>query len=231
MKRIVMAVGCVFLLASCGSDDDAEVSPRDRCSDTEGYHVEGQFVVDGDSDLTFSFSNTSSTLEDGYIRSGAIQIQPGLLKRAEDVPPILLKFRDNEDTTDLLDLLANATQDGSKTYAIADGTSVPSNAVRRSDLTLVECGLASGTMCAQMALDTTGDGVVGDDDEKVFAATGGEIRIVKVDNNRSRLRLDFQVELGTNVLTTGDASTGTIAGCINARYDSAGGGASGWTLE
>lgn len=231
MKNLAACFLAATLLTACGSDDEEPLSARDRCAD-QSYFVSGQLSVPGEDgeDLVFPFENSGS-IQNGAIRGSEIILGVGELPRADDAPPLILKFRENVAESDPLDVVTNAVSEGPLTVTVADGTGVSNEVMRRSDLSLIEgCGIPNGSICAQVALDTTENGAVSDDDEKVFAASGGEVRFVDVDNVASRMKLDFTIELGRNVLTTGDESTGSISGCINAAYDRSGGG-SGWVLR
>ncbi len=231
MKKISLLLA-LTIVVSCSDDASEEPSARDRCaSDENSYAVSGELRIPSEEgeELVFPFDNAGS-LDVGVIRGSEIVLGVGSLPRSEDAPPILLKFRENVASNDPLDVITNTVVEGPVTVTVADGSGVPNDATRRSDLSLVECGIPDGTICAQVALDTTGEGAISDDDEKVFAATGGEVRLVEVDNVASRLKMDFEIDLGRNVLTTGDTSSGVIRGCLNAEYDRSGGG-SGWVLQ
>lgn len=227
----LMVIASAWMISACSDDEEKPQAPQERCGGDTTFFAAGEIVIDDDGEeLVFEFEN-SGELDFGRIRSSEISLGVGQLPRAEDSPGLILKFRENIDEMDLLDVIANATDQDTVTVDVVDGSSIPPGTARRSDLSIHTCGISDGTWCAQLALDSTEDRLISDDDEKVFAATGGRVELIEVDNRRSRLRLNFRVELGPNVLTTGDTSTGVIEGCIDARYERADGGMAGWQLR
>lgn len=223
MKRLAM-VAAALMFVGCGEDE--EVAPQDRCSaGGPVVFATGQIVTDAG---TFKI-NTSLDEADGKIALQELQIGLGTLKRESDSPNLLFKVRENGQQNDLLDNYANASDAAAVVLNVVDTSNPSETAVRRSDLSTFDCAIEDGTTCGQLALDTADPGVISDLDDKVYNFTGGTFTVEEVDNQRSRAIFSFDVELGRNILKTGDTSSGRVQGCINAQYSSA--GSMGWNLR
>lgn len=223
MKRIVFVAVALW---SVGCGEDEAVAPQDRClAGGPVVFATGQIVTD-----TGTFKvNTSLAEADGKIAVQEMQIGLGTLKRESDTPELLFKVRENGQQNDLLDNYANASDTAPAVLNIVDASEPPTAAVRRSDLATFDCAIEDLTTCGQLVVDTADPGVVSDNDDKVYNFTGGTFTVEEINNSTSRAIFSFDVELGPNILKTGDTSTGRIQGCINAEYASA--GSMGWNLR
>jgi len=224
MKRLLL-FSFIPAFMGCG-DDEAPVPAIDRCA-VEGYSVyaSGQIVTD---EGVFPI-NVALKAADGILKDQELLIGMGTIDRDVDSPNLLFKIRENTQTNDLLDNFANASAAAPAILSFTDASNPSSTAVRRTDLATFACSIDDGTTCGQLAIDTADLGLISDSDDKVFNFVGGTFTIVEVNNSSSRVNLQFDAQLGRNVLKTGDTSTGNIQGCINAKYASA--GSSGWTLR
>lgn len=224
MKRHQWIIWTAALMVACG--DEEVVAPQDRC-DADGLAVfaTGEIVTEQG---TFKVS-ASLPAADGEIAGQEMTLALGTVKRESDTPTLLFKLRENGQTNDLLDNLANASADGPATLTFVDASQPPVDAVRRTDLSVFSCAMAQGTTCGQVALDTADPGVVSDADDKVYNLVGGTFTVEGVENATARVNFKFDAQLGRNVLKTGDTSTGRIQGCIRAKYASS--SAMGWTLN
>jgi len=224
MKRWPIFV-LVLVCVACG-DDETPPTPQERCAaDNLPIYVEGSVTTD---EMTTTWTHAPTEAR-GKISEREMQVVAGNVEFGPNLPSVLLNFRENESSEPLLDLLANQTKDGPVELTVIDVTSVPSNAPRRTDLSTFPCGLTSKAACVQVAYDTSRDEVVDESDARVYHAKSGSFTIGKVDNNLSRVFFHFDINLGKNVLTSADTSTGRVQGCVAARYASA--GAQGWTLR
>ncbi len=91
------------------------------------------------------------------------------------------------------------------------------------------CGPEQGTICAQLAFDGNGDGLITDADSRAFHASGGQVRVEAVDNRAQRLRLSWSLKLGANVLASDSQASGLLEGCIASNYER--GPGDSWVLE
>jgi hypothetical protein len=224
MKRLLCCL-LIPVLASCG--DDETVTPvSERCV-VDGYAVyaTGQIVTE---DGVFPIS-VKLKEADGLIKDQELLIGMGQIEREIDSPNLRFKIRENVQANDLLDNFANASAAAPATLLLVDTSNPPENVVRRSDLSTFSCSIDAGSTCGQLALDTADPGLISDDDDKVYNFTSGQFTIESVNNSSSKVNFHFNVQLGRNILKTGDTSSGELQGCISAKYASA--GSSGWTLR
>lgn len=223
MKRLLLPF---VLSVSVGCTEEEPVPPQERCA-AEGlaFFVSGSITTD---DQLYPIENKGAELR-GKVTDRELLVSLSTIAYGTTPPAILLNFRDNGQTEALLDKMANLTTNTPHTADLIDTVQVPVGAPRRTDLSTFDCALEDQTICAQLAFDSSRDEVVDDTDAKVFHATGGTLTIDAVDNNRSQLRFTFDVELGKNVLSSADTSSGRLSGCVIAKYSSA--GAQGWSLR
>jgi hypothetical protein len=216
--RPLLFILALSLLSGACADENEPPSPtpQTRCeADGLASFAQGQIVID---DTVYPITHSVAEA-DGRMRQQDVAVKLGVLERDMEEPvEMIFRVREALNPEHILDIFANLSTSGAKTLAVVDASGVDPSG-NRVDLGPFECGAAEDTICAQFGLDTTPDGLLTEDDEKVLNATGGEFTVVYVNNLTRKLHLQWSVELGSNVLSTGDTSSGSLAGCIIARYD------------
>lgn len=129
----------------------------------------------------------------------------------------------------LVTRIERATAAGPITLNVIDATEIPAGNVSATALDRYPCSLEEGTICVQVGEDSNNNGALDDQDVRVFNAKSGAITIQPLDFTTRRLTLTYDVELGRNVIDVRSMTSGSLAGCLNAKYEVK--GESGWSLK
>jgi hypothetical protein len=129
----------------------------------------------------------------------------------------------------LLTRIERATASGPITLSVVDATEIPAGNVSATALDRYPCSLEEGTICVQVGEDSNNNGSLDDQDVRVFNAKGGSVTFQPLDFTTRRLTLTYDVQLGRNVIDVRSMTSGSLAGCLDAKYEVK--GESGWSLR
>lgn len=207
----------------CG-DSDEEPNPQTYCED-EKVNAYARGSV-GEIKLNLE----RDSIEGSTIIAQQVLLKLGDIERKEqgDKVPLLMRIFDAKIKSELLDAMANASLSEPKVLTVVDATKVIAGSEQtRTDLSTYDCSIQNDTICVQIGLDTNNDGQLLNDDAAAFNAASGTVTITRAQN--AQISLSWDVELGQNLLTFNDQSSGNFAGCIRARYATSGLG--NWQLR
>ncbi len=210
-----------LLFVACGEEEEEEepVDPIDRC-DAEDLRAfaEGSISVDEET-TTFEVSGADSA--PGRISANEIRIQLGsaVPPGGEEAEPVIMRIYDPNSPLNFATHLSELTESGPLELDVIDASEVPAGSQDLTSLDQFDCSIDDdATVCVQVGFDSAGDGILFDDDELVYNAIGGTVTIDGFDPNPPTFSAHFDVQLGRNVLTFGDDSTGHFEGCLRPRY-------------
>lgn len=213
MKRH-FGLWCAALgLCACGGEEPKPAA-EDRC-EIEGHSVFAERT------LGEAITELPGASVEGLVSNQNITVK---LPRVGGGPQLILKMRFS-DATNLLDEITRAS---TQAFEIVDATDVPAGSMNVSGLDKYECPLSEGKICAQLGVDTDGDGLISDDDGEVYNASGGSIDFETIDGLTKSIKFHWSINLGTDIFDAMSAS-GQIRGCVDASYTST--GAATWTIE
>jgi hypothetical protein len=188
--------------------------PTGACA-SEGFAMYAAYTLGGEEVRVDAASG------DGLFQAGQMYVR---LPGSEE---LILRAYASDGTQTLLDRASRALDGGALSLEVVDATDPGAGSMNLSGLDRYECPFDGGKICAQLARDTNGDGLISDDDE-VFNARSGSVRFTAVEGLPNRIALDWDLELGGDV-TTGEEGSGATAGCVDTGYASGGGGT--WVLD
>ncbi len=215
MKKTIIVL-CCRLLVACGDEEEPTPTPQERCA-ADGVSAFIQVDIDRGDEDPLSFSVASNPIPYGLVGNGEVQVEFGEVDVDGTMVPLHLRIVENKDQKDILDLYSNAIDADQSTLSVFDASNVDSAAAQRSNLDGFDCGIEDGNQCVQLAFDSTDEDVISDADLRVHNGTSGTLELIKI-GSPSTFRMNFDVALGSNILTTMDASSGQIQGCIDASY-------------
>lgn len=213
-------------IAGCG--DEAVVPAQDRCAEL-GYASfgGGSINVSGGKPGALEVVVDKAS---GFVQNQTIVVRFPNASLAEGKRTLLLRFYTTESGEVLLERISRALESGPLTLNIADATAIKAGSNNVSTLDGYDCAFSQGALCAQLAVDRTGDGLINDEDEVVFNAKGGTVTFEKIDGLSSIFRFDYSLNLGANIFDREDMTTSNAwAGCVDSGYRSVGNNR--WDLE
>ena len=216
--RPLLTLAVLLACSACGGEEDP-VPARERCADRSPQaYAEGT--------LSLSPNASSDVSKEVAAASGVVDGSSLYLTfpSAAGSKPLLLKLYVSDAAGGLLDRVAESIEQGRTSFEVVDATAPIAGSQNISGLNNYTCVFADGKICAQVVVDENGDGLVSDDDARVFNAAGGEVVFTEVQGLSSTFRMDWALNLGGNLLDSEDTTTGNaLSGCLNTSYSSNGG--------
>lgn len=223
-KLFVVSCSALTLLATgCGEPEQAP-PPQEYC-EAENVNAYARGSIGA-----FNLNLERSTITGSTIIGQQVMLKLGDVARKKqgDKVPLLMRIYDNEIKSELIDAMANAIQDGPQTLTVVDASQgIDGSEQTRTDLSSFDCSIKNGTICVQIGFDTNGDGQLLNDDDAAFNASAGTVTLKTAQS--AKFNLTWDIELGKNLLTHADTSSGKFTGCIRSRYETAGLG--NWQLR
>lgn len=217
--QFVFALCVLISFAACGDDPPPE--PEDRCKESGvAAFGSGKVSLTPNASKPVEVSRGSGS---GFILGPAVYVAlPG-----SDVSGakknLILKLFTSDEPTGLLDRISRATTDGAATFDIVDASEAISGSQNISGLNNYDCKFSENKLCAQVAVDTDGDGLVSDADELVFNARSGAITFIEAKGLSSSFKMTWSLSLAGNILNGEDNGAGnSFKGCLFSSYRSSG---------
>lgn len=234
MNRIVSVLlfACVWMMISgCSEEEEIIIDPITGCDDEElKAYAEGS-ISSPEEETSFKIITPGET--PGRIMAQEIRIEIGVASPPgtempdpdsdEEPPtdPFIIRLYDPSSDSDFARQIEELTQDEPLVLDIADASDIGAGSQDLTSLDEFDCSIVEDTtICMQVGFDTAGDGILFDDDDFVYNATGGSVTIEGFQTGAFPTFLaHFQADLGRNVIAHGDESTGHIAGCLRPHYN------------
>lgn len=215
---LLVALSCLILTA-CGEEAGDPIPPRERCIDRTP-----QAFVAGSVSLTPNAASEISkevATASGVVEGSALYLT---FPAAAGSKPLLLKLYVSDTGGGLVDRIAESIEQGRSSFEVVDATTPIAGSQNISGLNNYTCSFAEGKICAQIVVDENNDGLVSDDDGRVYNAAGGEIVFTEVRGLSSTFSMNWVLTLGANLLNAEDTIAGNaLSGCLNTSYSSDGG--------
>ena len=210
MKR-TFVVACLAMGAlGCGEELP---DPRTACAE-DGVAMYASIDVGGAGDV-----RASASVGDGLFQTSQLYVR----FEDESGEKYIVRFRASDGDELLLDRVAGELRDrDSVSLTIVDASDPGAGSGNVSGLDRYECSFADGAICGQVAHDVNGDGLISDDDE-VYNGISGTLRVTEASGLPSRYAMDWEFELGGNVVA-GESGAGSTAGCVATGYSAEGSG-------
>lgn len=218
LPRHLLLLLLPITLLACGPAEEPAVAPKERCAaDGLKAYLEGQ-ITTGDSSQSLQLS--ARDIAQGSVELDEIRLQVGQATPpgAESSQPVILRLFDSAGTRHLMHRLSENVATEPLTLQVADASDIGPGSQGRTSLAGFDCAVDEGKICAQIGYDSNGDGTLHDDDKFAYNATGGTVTILKVDNQKRRIEIELDLEIGPNILTFQDQSSGKLEGCLAPRY-------------
>ena len=206
----------LLLTAACGGEpEEEEISPLLRCEE-EGLKAYLVGSIDSE-ESSHPFLVRSSEEAPGFIGFNEIRLVVGSFAPpgSSSPLPVILRIFENDGRRNLIHRLSELTEEGPLSLQVADASLPPDGSQGRTSLSSYDCSLEEGTFCIQIGFDSVGDQSLQDNDEFAYNGSGGSLEI---DIAERRVKVQFDLDLGPNVLGFQDSSTGTLQGCLAPRY-------------
>lgn len=218
-NRIAVVAGlAAIFVVGCGEGEQPD--PRLQCDHQElkTFAVGSASTDDG----TASFDLSTERDISGRITDNQIRVHLGDASPpgTDETQPVLLYLTDPTSDGEFYRNLDDWTHDAPLVVDVVDASSLPPGEEDRMSVSHLDCSIEqNGSICAQIGFDSANDEILGNDDEYVFNATGGTITIDGYDYGSQTFSMNWQFDIGPNVHSYQDQSTGDIEGCLRAGYD------------
>lgn len=213
----------MLLATGCGNPPEAP-APQEYC-EVENVKAYARGGVGA-----FNLNLERSNITGSTIIGQQVMLKLGDVARKEqgDTVPLLMRIFDSKIKSELIDAMANASKSEPKVLTVVDTSAgVDGSEQTRTDLSTFDCSIQNGTICVQLGFDTNGDGQLLNDDDAAFNAAAGTVTISSAQS--AKFNISWNIELGKNLLTFADTSSGKFEGCVRSRYETAGFG--NWQLR
>jgi hypothetical protein len=224
MMKNMMILTLAALAVSCADEEEPTFSPEARCAGASlGLVGEGSLErADGAVGAVVLESKAAA----GEIRTTQLLLRLGGYNSGEGARPLLVRISGGG-AGDLITRIDRG--DISGPLNVLDATEIPAGNVSATALDRYPCNMESGMVCVQVGEDSNGNGLLDDQDVRVFNASGGTVTLDALDTSKKRLRLRYNVTLGRNIIDVRSMTQGTFAGCLDAGFTTL--GESDWTLR
>jgi hypothetical protein len=225
---LALCIAPSLLIFGCGDDAPATVAPELRCA-SDDLALVGQGTLEGvdgaANGVKLEVKTTDSGMEgpQAYLRLSGYK--PG---GDADARPLIVRLYAGG-SGGLLTRIDRAAEGQPLDLTVVDATDIPAGNVSPTALDRYTCNLEMGSICVQVGEDSNNNGVLDDQDARVFNASAGSDKIEALDVDKRRMRLSYNVTLGRNIIDLRSMSSNTLAGCLDATYEAV--GESGWSLK
>lgn len=216
---IVLTVLLAIGATACG--DDPPPAPEDRC-EQQGLATFGGgkiSLIANNSEVVEGSTQTGQ----GFVIGPAVYLSIPGAQTVRGKKNLILKLYTSDEPTGLIDRISRASLDAPATFEVVDASAPISGSQNISGLNNYDCKFNENKICAQLAIDNNGDGLVTDEDELVYNAKSGSVTFIEAKGLSSSFKMTWTMRLAGNILDSEDNATeNRFRGCLYSSYRSAG---------